>query len=662
MCLKATACLALLLIAAPTHAEGQGDAAVAFGSRPSVARLRLSPDGKNVAYIVPAKGQGSFVLTLALTAGAKPKLALSSSGAVGRIELCDWVSNDRLVCLIYGLARSTLVRNSQYLPFTRLVAVNADGSNVKQLSTTSNAYSRGVQLGGGRVLDWLPDQDGAVLMSRVTLPDDHIGSRIGSSKEGLRVDRIDTRTLAATTLEEAIPEVIDYLSDGRGNVRIMALRMARGATQQDTGATGYSYRRKGTRRWEPLASYNHVTREGFLPIAVDPDLDLAYGFKKKDGRLALYTMALDGSRKEALVFARDEVDVDDVMTIGKRGRVVGTSYATDYRSGVYFDPVLEKLSASLSRALPRHPNLRFVDASVDEGKLLIFADSDTDAGVYYLYERESRHLETFLVARGALEDFTLAHVKPVSYPATDGTIVPGYLTLPVGKENAKGLPAIVMPHGGPGARDQWGFDWLAQFYAARGFAVLQPNFRGSAGYGDAWFQDNGFRSWPIAIGDVLDAGRWLVKEGIADPAKLAIVGWSYGGYAALQSAVVDSTVFKAVIAIAPVTDLAALKEERRGWTDFALVDEYIGDGPHVLDGSPAQNAAKIHVPVLLFHGTEDINVAYAQSQLMDKNLAAAGARHQLVTFEGLDHYLDDSAARIEMLRQSEAFLRQALAL
>ncbi|MEI9851159.1 MAG: alpha/beta fold hydrolase [Sphingomonas sp.] len=123
-----------------------------------------------------------------------------------------------------------------------------------------------------------------------------------------------------------------------------------------------------------------------------------------------------------------------------------------------------------------------------------------------------------------------------------------------------------MPHGGPGARDEWGFDWLAQFFAARGYAVLQPNFRGSAGYGEDWFLENGFKSWRTAIGDVNDGGRWLVGQGIAAPAKLAIVGWSYGGYAALQSAVLDPELFKAIVAIAPVTDLGALKEESRWFT------------------------------------------------------------------------------------------------
>ncbi len=154
-------------------------------------------------------------------------------------------------------------------------------------------------------------------------------------------------------------------------------------------------------------------------------------------------------------------------------------------------------------------------------------------------------------------------------------MIPAYLTLPPGREDAKGLPAIVLPHGGPSARDEWGFDWLSQFFANRGYAVLQPNFRGSSGYGDVWFQQNGFRSWKMAIGDVLAAGHWLVKQEIADPAKLGILGWSYGGYAALQSAVVDSQTFKAVIAVAPVTDLNELKEENRNFTNYRVVSEFI---------------------------------------------------------------------------------------
>ena len=215
-----------------------------------------------------------------------------------------------------------------------------------------------------------------------------------------------------------------------------------------------------------------------------------------------------------------------------------------------------------------------------------------------------------------------------------------------------------MPHGGPSSRDVWGFDWLPQFFANRGYAVLQPEFRGSYGYGDAWFRNQGFKSYKTAIGDVLDGGRWLVKQG-ADPAHLGIFGWSYGGYAALQSAVEDPALFKAVVAVAPVTDLESLKEERRHWSDFELVSAEIGDGPHVREGSPAQRADRIKVPVLLFHGTMDRNVNINQSRLMESRLKAAGKEVTLVTFEDLDHQLDDSAAKADMLRRSDAFLRKA---
>jgi dipeptidyl aminopeptidase/acylaminoacyl peptidase len=294
--------------------------------------------------------------------------------------------------------------------------------------------------------------------------------------------------------------------------------------------------------------------------------------------------------------------------------------------------------------------------------MLIFSGSDRDPGVYYIFDRPSKQLQTFLVARSELEGVTLATMKPVSYPAADGTSIPAFLTLPPGKDSAKGLPAIVMPHGGPSARDNWGFDWLAQFYAARGFAVIQPNFRGSTGYGDAWVAKNGFRSWPTAIGDVLDAGRWLVHEGIADPAKLAIVGWSYGGYAALQASVVDPTVFKAVVAIAPVTDLGALKEEFHNWSDYDLVSDFVGDGKLMHEGSPIEHADKIKAPVLLFHGDFDRNVNSNQSKRMAARLQAVGAKCELVTWPDLDHQLEDSAARALMLRKSDEFLRKALAL
>ncbi len=366
--------------------------------------------------------------------------------------------------------------------------------------------------------------------------------------------------------------------------------------------------------------------------------------------------------QKKLIYARPDVDVDGMIRIGTRQRVIGVTYATEYRRAHYIDPTFGQIAEVVAKALPPGTSIAIIDADSAENKLLLLASSDHDPGVYYLLDRKTHQLQTFFVVRSQLEGIKLAAVTPIEYPAADGTMIPAYLTLPPGRETAKGLAAIVLPHGGPAARDEWGFDWLAQFFAARGYAVLQPNFRGSSGYGDTWLLRDGFRSWRAAIGDIADAGRWLIKQGIADPAKLGIVGWSYGGYAALQSAAVYPQLFKAVVAIAPVTDLQALKEDHRHWTDFQVLSHYIGDGPEAREGSPADNADKIKVPVLLFHGEHDSTVNVEQSKRMADSLKKANVPYQLITWKNLDHRIDDSDARAQMLRTSDAFLRKAMGL
>lgn len=645
--------VASVLALASTGVAADFDAAAAFGARPSIEGLSLSPDGKKIAYVSPISGQGSALYTLSLDKGAKSTRALVMNGTPSRLGGCHWVANDRLACVIYGVVKDV----DLILPFTRVMSVNADGSNLQILSNSANSESHGYLLRGGEIIDWLPDEDGAVLMSREYLDDSHTGTQIAGSKAGLGVDRVDTRTLKRTVIEQPKESAIEYLSDGRGTIRIVGFRAGRGATGQDTGILNYQYRLQGSTQWRKLCSYGSDD-SGFLPYAVDHDKNIVYGIKKQDGRKAIFSLKLDETLQEELVYANPTVDVAGLIDIGRRQRVVGVRYVTETATAFFFDQDLEKLNASLSKALPGQPAVYVSDSSVDENQLLIFASRDNNPGSYFLFDRPTHQLRPLLEMREELEAVKLATVTPITFAATDGAKIPGYITYPPGKEEAKGLPAIVMPHGGPAARDEWGFDWWAQFYANRGFVVLQPNFRGSSGYGDAWFQNNGFRSWPVAIGDVLDAGRWLIAQGIADPAKLAIVGWSYGGYAALQSAITDSSVFKAVVAIAPVTDLNDLKEESRGWSNFSLVGKTLGEDTRA--ASPAENAAKIKVPVLLVHGKMDRNVGYGESRHMDKSLQSAKVPHEFLSFEDLDHQLDDSAARAEMLRKSEAFLRKNL--
>ncbi|MCJ8157420.1 S9 family peptidase [Sphingomonas sp. LaA6.9] len=639
----------------PVAQAQANDAAALFGVREHVEDISLSPDGRRVAFIAPDQARGSILYTAEVAAEAAPVRAAYSDGDPERLRGCGWVSNTRLVCSVTSMTDQAGLK----IGFSRLIGVDADGKNLKLVSARTGSRALGLNQDGGEVLDWLPDEDGAILRTREFVPEYSTGTHLAQKEAGLGVERVDTMSLASKRVEPPKDDAADYISDGHGRIRIMSSLPKNDSTGYLKATLKYFYRTKDSDNWREFGKRDISTGEGFNPVAVDRNLDAVYGFRDKDGRRAVFRVALDGTMREELVYAHPEVDVDGLVRIGRQHRVVGVTFATDKRQTVFFDPALKSLGAALSKALPGLPLVSFIDSSLDESRLLLWAGSDTDPGRYYVFDKKAKSLNEVLLARPQLESVKLATVKPVNYKAADGTMIPGYLTLPAGS-TGKNLPTIVMPHGGPSARDEWGFDWLAQYYANRGYAVLQPNFRGSSGYGDQWFQKNGFQSWRTAIGDVNDGGRWLVSEGIADPGKLAIVGWSYGGYASLQSAVLDPDLFKAIVAIAPVTDLERLRQEARQYTNFKLVDASIGNGPHVKEGSPAQNAGKIKAPVLMFHGDLDANVDVAESRLMADRLTAAGKKHELVVYPKLEHSLADSKVRTEMLGKSDAFLRASL--
>jgi dipeptidyl aminopeptidase/acylaminoacyl peptidase len=645
---------ATMLAAPPAHAASE--AAQRFGMREDIQQISLSPDGKSVAYVAATAGRG-MALFVARIDGSMPKPIVASNGDPEQMRYCRWSTNTRLICSIHIIVDKA----GTLLGYTRLIAIDADGKNMKLLSARNSDRALEVAQNGGSIIDWYGSETGgSVLMTRDYVPDQTTGTNAADTREGVGVDQVDTTSLKRSNVERPRGDAVEFITDGHGVVRMLGTQ-AKSPMGYNQNSIRYLYRKPDSRDWLPFGALTLQGGKaaGFNPYAVDRDHNLAYGFDDKDGRAALWSVSLDGSLTRNLVLARPDVDIDDLIRIGRQNRVVGATFVTEKRQAEFFDPELKKLSAALSKALPGLPLVTFIDASADESKLLLFAGSDVDPGRYYLFDKATRHLGEVLPARSQLAQITLAAVKPITFAATDGTQIPAYLTLPPGSDG-KNLPTIVMPHGGPGARDEWGFDWLSQFFANRGYAVLQPNFRGSTGYGDAWFKDNGFKSWRTAIGDVNDGGRWLVKQGIADPGKLAIVGWSYGGYAALQSAVLDPALFKAIVAIAPVTDLEMLRRESLDFTNYALVDAYIGKGPHVVQGSPAQNAGRITAPVLMFHGDRDQNVGIGESRLMASRLKSAGKRVELVEYKGLDHQLEDSDVRAGMLDKADAFLRASM--
>jgi dipeptidyl aminopeptidase/acylaminoacyl peptidase len=259
----------------------------------------------------------------------------------------------------------------------------------------------------------------------------------------------------------------------------------------------------------------------------------------------------------------------------------------------------------------------------------------------------------------AVAGATLAPMTPVRVPLAGGLSMHGYLTLPPGRAG-RNLPAVMLPHGGPYSRDGWGYDPLVQLLASRGYAVLQVNYRGSTGYGTDWLAA-GFQGWGTVMhDDITTAARWLAAEGIADPRRMCIVGWSYGGYAALIGAVKEPDLYRCAVSIAGVSDLAAIaNEDSRFYGGRAATVN--STGAQDLEAlSPRRHVARIKAPILLVHGHADIQVVADHSKKMADALQRAGKPHDLLLIQNGDHSLRTPAMRLVLYEKLAAFLSMHL--
>ena len=648
------ACVCVVVATGAAAAEPPADAAALFGAREQAWGVAMSPDGGKISYLGATPHAGIAVVVVDI-ASAKASVLMNATDEL-KPRSCAWKTDNRLICELTGVSRAT----GSLLGFSRIIAMNADGSKPVELGDRHNDRALGLKQDSGRIINWLPDDPNNVLMSIWVREQNQMGTLMKPPSPGLSAQKVNVMTgTPVGTVEPGNINVSEMDADASGKVRLRAT----------TGVIGHVYARdhvnyfmraKNADAWQPIGGGSISGTDSPDVDGFDESGDNLFLLKPLDGRRALYRLATDGSNRAELVFAHPIVDVDGVLRIGKYRRPVAARYTVDSTEYKFFDPALVKLSASLAKALPGNVGVDILDESWDGNRKLVFAGSDADPGRYYLYDKTTHELAPLVAQRPGLADLKLASVAAIKYPARDGTPIPAYLTLPPAGVTPNGA-GIVMPHGGPSSRDELGFDWLAQFFAAQGYAVLQPNFRGSTGYGEAWYAKNGFQSWPIAIGDINDGARWLAAQGKADAKKLVIFGWSYGGYVALQGAETEPALYKAVVAVAPVTDLTAMRQRARNFTDANIVANFIGEGPHVLAGSPTHNAAKMAAPVLLFHGDHDINVDIEQSQLMQSALKSANKSVQLVTYPGLDHQLADAEARTDMLRKSATFVAAALA-
>ena len=332
----------------------------------------------------------------------------------------------------------------------------------------------------------------------------------------------------------------------------------------------------------------------------------------------------------------------------------------------FFDPAAQKTWNSVVKAFPGE-RVTLASWSKNRRRVVVRVDSPIEGPAFAFVDLDTKQAAWLGDIYKDVSSKTISPVRSIKYKAADGLEISGYLTLPKGRD-PKNLPLVVLPHGGPEGRDEPGFDWWSQALASRGYAVLQPNFRGSEGFG--WdFVKAGFGEWGRKMQtDLSDGVRDLAKQGIIDPKRVCVVGASYGGYAALAGATLDKGVYRCAVSVAGVADLKKFLltnirnnngeagASQRYWLRFMGADG--AKDPDLNAISPAQQAAKVDIPILLIHGKDDTVVRYDQSQAMADALKKAGKPFQFITLDGEDHWLSRGATRQKMLNETVAFVEK----
>jgi len=386
------------------------------------------------------------------------------------------------------------------------------------------------------------------------------------------------------------------------------------------------------------------------------------------GRFGLYVMSSENGAIERPLYTHQSLDVSGVRTDPYTNRVVGAQVGPE--EVVWFDLELLARQRELDDAF-RGESPRIVSWSQDRSRWIVSTESPDRAPAYYLFDSKAATAKQIASTNMALQRAKLPQRVAYSYRARDGVEIPAFLTRPLDVKSP--APLVLLPHGGPAARDVSGYDWLAHALASRGYVVLQPNFRGSGGFGKQW-EEAGWGGWGIGVmqHDLSDGVAAVIAEGLADPERVCIVGASYGGYAALAGAVFTPELYRCAAAIAGVADLREMlgfERDRAGglsvtvayWRKAMGVEDADSPTDHLNAASPAQHAERVRAPVLLIHGRDDTVVPITQSRLMQRVLADAGKTVQLVELEGEDHWLSGAKTRLQTLQALDAFLAEQLA-
>lgn len=619
-----------------------------FARLPQYTDVKISPDGSYLAIKVPEEDRTSLAFIHIADMKVTGVLRL---GATEHIDRFWWKGGNRVL--------ASLAIQDGYLEIPsrtgELVAMDADGRGYKYLFGYNGSTQAGTHLTGGtkhygalEMIDPLVDDPKEALVAITSWLDGVEGRTMA---ERINVHTGDLHMVATSPLPGG--QWSSFLADQQGQLRYVS-----GADQDYQVQT---YRRDvETGSWTRLDAAS-IDGSSVRPIKVSAD-----------GK-SVFLLRGSGSRPDCLLVQSIETGQVGQSLCDPESDVRRTLLSFDGKDviGAVFEPGKPKLAylaagsadqktlQALSNAFPGQFVVP-VSHSTDGKLSVLYAYSDRNPGDYYLLDRETHHARYLLSEREWIEPAQMSEVLPVQIRARDGVLVHGYLTLPRGRK-PENLPLIVNPHGGPfGVHDDWEWDADAQMLASRGYAVLKVNFRGSGGYGDS-FQGSAKRKWgTLMIDDITDATRWAVTQGYADPARLCIYGGSYGGYAALMSAVREPDLYRCVIGYAGVYDLELLKHD----TDFnntrlgrTYIEDYIGATKEDrLAQSPIAYLDKLKAALLIVHGKGDTRAPFSQAKALASALDERHHPYETLFKAGEWHGFYKEENRVELYEKMLAFL------
>lgn len=558
-----------------------------------------------------------------------------------RIRWIRWGNDSKLlVSIIFPSTRGYMnVQTNE----TRLLIVDVDKKKTR--NAISNRFLNTLNFFPqfqDQVIDFLPHDDKHFLLQIDT-----------ATSIDQRVYKVSLDKAKMKLVQGSEPNIRGWTVDKQGNVRI-------GRYFKDTDYK-IVHRFPGEKEWKVLWEFQSFSEDEIWPIGFGDDPNVLYGEARHNGLMAIFEVDLKSSNlQRRLVYANDKYDVDGSLIYSTRlKKVVGISLS-DESDYVFWDEEYASFVNKLNRALPGMDNY-LVSTSYDENRYILYSSNSSDPGAYYLGDKKSKRLDPIAERYERLPLKAMVPKQDVSYKARDGLDIEGYLTLPKGKKKEGKLPTIIFPHGGPISYTGNGFDYWTQFFANRGYAVLQMDFRGSYGYGYD-FMKMGLEQWGLAMqDDVEDGTRWMIENGYSDPEKICIVGASYGGYAALMGAVKTPDLYRCIVSFAGVTDLNSLLARSRDFVNHEIAKDQLGSKSSDLRArSPKFNAEKITSPVLLIHGELDRRVAVSQSRGMRNELKKAKKEVSYVELPKGSHYLGNGENRVATFKAMDEFLSKHL--